>query len=31
MKLRGMYMQYIKGIENYQNKNKAAITLGKFD
>ncbi len=24
-------MQYIKGIENYQNQNQAAITLGKFD
>lgn len=24
-------MQYIKGIENYQNENKTAITLGKFD
>lgn len=24
-------MQYIKGIENYQNKNRTAITLGKFD
>lgn len=24
-------MQYIKGIENYQNKNGVAITLGKFD
>ncbi len=24
-------MQYIKGIENYQNTNHAAITLGKFD
>lgn len=24
-------MQYIKGIENYQNENRTAITLGKFD
>lgn len=24
-------MQYIKGIENYQNVNPTAITLGKFD
>ena len=24
-------MQYIRGIENYQNENGAAITLGKFD
>ena len=24
-------MQYIKGIENYQNENPTAITLGKFD
>ncbi len=24
-------MQYIKGIENYQNTNPTAITLGKFD
>lgn len=24
-------MQYIKGIENYQNDNRTAITLGKFD
>ena len=24
-------MQYIKGIENYKNNNKTAITLGKFD
>lgn len=24
-------MQYVKGIENYQNKNRTAITLGKFD
>ena len=24
-------MQYIKGIENYQNERKTAITLGKFD
>lgn len=24
-------MQYIKGIENYQNQNPTAITLGKFD
>ena len=24
-------MQYIKGIENYKNDNKTAITLGKFD
>ncbi len=24
-------MQYIRGIENYQNKKAAAITLGKFD
>ncbi len=24
-------MQYIKGIENYQNTNHTAITLGKFD
>lgn len=24
-------MQYIKGIENYQNTNATAITLGKFD
>jgi riboflavin kinase/FMN adenylyltransferase len=24
-------MQYIKGIENYQSENYAAVTLGKFD
>lgn len=24
-------MQYIKGIENYKNDNRTAITLGKFD
>lgn len=24
-------MQYIKGIENYHNENRTAITLGKFD
>lgn len=24
-------MQYIKGIENYQNENRTAITIGKFD
>jgi len=24
-------MQYVKGIENYQNTNSSAITLGKFD
>lgn len=24
-------MQYIKGVENYKNDNKTAITLGKFD
>lgn len=24
-------MEYIKGIENYQNTNQTAITLGKFD
>ena len=24
-------MQYIKGIENYHNKNRTVITLGKFD
>ena len=24
-------MQYIKGIENYQNERRTAITLGKFD
>lgn len=24
-------MQYIKGIENYKNDNKTAITMGKFD
>ncbi len=24
-------MHYIKGIENYKNENKSAVTLGKFD
>ena len=24
-------MHYIKGIENYHNENRTAITLGKFD
>ena len=24
-------MQYIKGIESYQNKKATAITFGKFD
>ena len=24
-------MHYIKGVENYKNDNKTAITLGKFD
>ena len=24
-------MHYIKGIENYKNENRSAVTLGKFD
>ena len=24
-------MQYLKGFQNYQNQNRAAVTLGKFD